>query len=661
MKVPIEFQKDILNNLSDEDLYLLIKSIPAEILLAPIKKRRKDFNAETSGYQIDIKSKMMVDKLPSIYFNRFKKGDGYITRIIASYAGVIINTINNMLIEKTKDKTYLSKAVNSHDITIFANLIEIILIQLKPENIKLFFKLTGYQLTISQNEYIDREIPLLIEKLKLRKKIEKKIRLDFDEKIIKFNNEHKEKIANFHITIDNLKAQIQMKEQEIVDCKKHTNDLINQLTQNKQATQTKMSKVDSSIIQLKDEIERAELQVLDKMALLAEQQTLNKDINKKLKSRNDEFSVLAKEKWEIENKKLISQHQNLDNDCGKLRNEEKQLKGKIEFLEGRVDYWDKLVSEYVDNIDKSIIENALNVSMLNFYKSTTKNDVIATDFINYPYIKESVKAENISFCANINTLAENIANNLETIGVGTVADETANYIIGVLAAGLVPLICGYKAREIATAVSVAYSGETPYIITLPNGYANAKGLADLYCQSNSGLILIEDAIGTMNENSLLPLLREKSQVGFSQKILILSAENMDSLKYMPNNLYNYVALISIERIAMSKKQGYIYSDAKDIMQRFSGSITSAESHKKMKKLLKNFKLSQWFVESRANVIAHSNEVSNLEQAVKGFARCELRLICKFKNMYEQIEKNIDLNDGNLGNVLLDIINGSIDE
>ena len=52
----------------------------------------------------------------------------------------------------------------------------------------------------------------------------------------------------------------------------------------------------------------------------------------------------------------------------------------------------------------------------------------------------------------------------------------ANYIIGILAANMSPLICGYKAREIAAAISISYSGETPYIISLPNGYTNSKEL-----------------------------------------------------------------------------------------------------------------------------------------------------------------------------------------
>ena len=661
MKVTIEFQKDILNNLSDEDLYLLIKIIPSKMLLEPIKKHPKDFRAETMGCRIDIKSRILVGKLPSIFFNRFKKGDGNITRIIASYADSVINTINNRLIAETSDETYLSNALDSKDVAVFANLIEIILMDLKPENARLFFKLMDHQLTMSQDEYIVKEMPLLIEKLKFREKLEKELRLESDKKILELRNEYKDQIVNLHKKIADLEFQIQTKKQEIIDCKKNIDALIDKLTDNEQAAQTKTSELKNSIMQLRNEIERAELQISEKKALVTEQQTLNKVLSEKLKLKNDEFSVLAKEKWEFENADLIAQHQNLENDCEKLRNEEKLLKGKIEYLEGRVSYWNKLVSEYIQNIDKSIIENALNLSLLDFNKSTTKNDLIATDIMNLPYTKESVKGEKISFCSSINTFAENIANNLESIGVGIVADETADYIVGVLAAGLVPLICGYKAREIATAVSVAYSGETPYIITLPNGYTNAKRLSDLYCQSHSSLILIEDAIGTMNENSLFPLLREKCQVGFSQKILVLSAENMDSLKYMPNNLYNYVALVSVERIAMSKKQGYIYSDAKDIMQSFSSSITIDESYKRMKKLLKNFKLGNSFVESRANVVAYSNKLSNMEQAIQGFVRSELTLICKFQNMYEQIEKNVTLNDGDPGNILLDIINGGMDE
>ncbi|MFT5872269.1 MAG: hypothetical protein ACI8WT_001199 [Clostridium sp.] len=183
----------------------------------------------------------------------------------------------------------------------------------------------------------------------------------------------------------------------------------------------------------------------------------------------------------------------------------------------------------------------------------------------------------------------------------------------------------------------------------------------MYYESNAFSILIEDALGTMNENALLPLLRDKSQNDLVQKILILSAENSDSVKYMPKGFLNYVALVSIDKFLSTKKVEFIYSNAQDVLEKFIVYESFDAELKKIKKLLKDLKLGNSYKTLRAAIVAYSNRLSNIKDAIQGYARCELKMVCKYNDLYDQIEKNINSNISDLENSLFDIVKGDFDE
>ena len=209
---------------------------------------------------------------------------------------------------------------------------------------------------------------------------------------------------------------------------------------------------------------------------------------------------------------------------------------------------------------------------------------------------------------------------------------------------MVPLVCGFRAREIAYAISISYSGETPFVVSLPNGYTNSKQIFEIFKKAKSNVILIEDAVGTMNENSLLPLLRENSVHNFSPKLLLLSTENVDSVRYMPASMYNYVALVTADKYSLKKTQ-YNPGNAIEIFQKFVLNENIDDEYKlikrKLSKLLNNIDLGNPYEILRTSIIAYSSKFSNVSSALKEYLKSELLFICKYNDFLEKLEENIE--------------------
>ncbi|MBZ9689776.1 hypothetical protein G9F72_026235 [Clostridium estertheticum] len=657
MKQRIQISENVLNDLSDDELHLLINIISKEDLIDLIKNNQKEFKKDIRGFnRLDVKH-FPTNLLHKIYLNRFKKGDYIVIKRIKICAKFVVNIVNDSMIEETSNENYFYDTVQNNDINNFSNLVEKILIELKPENIKLFFKLMGHELNAIQNDYIDKNMQFILEKQALSVKIKK----DFEEKASELNSQHKTEISTLNDEIKDLENQLKLRKQEVVDEQNRSSASVDKLNSIGETANTKVKNLKNNINDLNKKIEELITEISNKVAIIKERDIMINSLNERLNLKFEEYSVIAKKQWETENQVLLNKHRDLDNACSEFQKEEKRLKAVIELLVGKVGYYDLIVKQYIQDIDKNIIENALNTSLLKFSTKINKQETSNINSTSRPYTKINVKGEKLSGCQDINTFSENIANNLEKIGVGNISDEIANYIIGILASGLTPLICGYKSREVATAISTAYGGETPYIITLPNGYTNARELTDIYYESSASSILIEDALGTMNENALLPLLRDKSQNDFAQKMLILSAENSDSVKYMPKSFFNYVALVSIDKFSSAKKVEYIYSNAQDVLEKFIVYESFDAELKKIKKLLKDLKLGNSYKALRATIVAYSNRLSNIKDAIQGYARCELKMVCQYNDLYDQIEKNINSNISDLENNLFDIVKGDFDE
>ncbi|WP_352404955.1 coiled-coil domain-containing protein [Sporanaerobacter acetigenes] len=656
---------EFLDKLNDEELYLLINIVPNERLLEPIKKHPKEFKDETKGCRIDVKSKMLMDRLPNIYFNRMKKHDINMINIVNTNVNFAISVVNRHIFEVTADKNFLEKTMSSDDINDFAKLIDILLDELKPEYIKLFFKLIGKELSDDQNNYVDTQTKTIIIKKELEDEISRKVEEEYKNKITVIENEYKTEISNRNQRIKEIKEKLDATNTELSNEKKHANLLCSQMKRMEIEKNNELDTLKNQIKKLDFKINRMEE---ERFVLKSDIQNKNLDIeklNRELSMKYDEYSIAAQEKWSLDNSELLDIQESLHEECESLEktkmilnNSIKELETEKVQLEDKILEYKNIVSGFIKNIDEKLIEKALYDSLLEFNTDgfiqarNTRGEV--TDL----YIKDNEVATNIEECQNIHDFVENIAINLENMGVKDAADEISYYIVGILAAGMTPLICGYKAREIAKAISASYSGETPYIITLPSGYTNSKELLEIYNLTESNVVLIEDAVGTMNENALLPLLRERSEEGFLSKILLLSTENVDSVKYMPSNLFNQVALVMISKYGMDRKNEYENSDARKVLEEFALLNDSGYEDKTIRKLVYDLKLGSSYEMLRTIIVGYSSELSNSKIAVQGYLKSELMFICKCNNMLTDLENNIQ--NHQIGDDLIEIVRGGLD-
>ena len=666
MNSKIKLSVDFLDKLNDEEICLLINTIPNKQLLYPIKKYPKEFRNETRGCKIDVKSKLLMNRLPKIYFDRIKKGDGNIINFVKMNVSIDINTVNDHIFEVTSDEDFLEETIASNDINKFFRLIDIILDVLEPKHIKLFFKLIDQKLSDEQNNYIDTQLQIIIMERKTREKISKELEQKYEEKITNIQNVHKTENVNQIEKIKKIKKELNNVRLELFNEKNHLNLLIENIENIKTEKNDEVNALKKHIKKLDFHIKKLENERLKLKSSIEDKNLTIENLNRDLELRYDEYSVIAQEKWNVENKSLLKKQKNLEkdyNDLEKIINELFESIRELEVekvqLEDKISEYKNITCNFIDNIDKKLIEKALYDSLLKY----NSNNLIQVQNIDNKatnlYIKKNKIATNINKCININDFVENIAINLENIGIKGIADEVANYIIGILSAGITPLICGYKAREIATVISISYSGETPYIITLPNGYTNSKELVEIYNLAESNVVLIEDAVGTMNENALLPLLRERAQKGFSTKILLLSTENIDSIKYMPSNLLNQVALVMISKYGMSKNTDYEISDARDVLEQFTSLNSFKNEYRIIEKLLFNLKLGNPYKILRSKIIAYSQKLSNSKAALQGYLRSELMFICSCNNTLVNLENNIKKYQ--LDDSLVEIIRRGLDE
>lgn len=190
----IRLVNNFLEILNEDELYLLINMIPKEKLFEPIKRNQKEFKNDTDGYRIDIKSKLFMERLIHIYVVRIKATDIIIMKHVNVYMKGIIEKINKNVFQVTSDEDFFEKAIESKSINDFEKLIDIILEEIYPKNMKVFFKIIGQDLTSNQNKYISTEMESRILTKKITEKVSKELHKKHHQDILNIKSGYKVEI-----------------------------------------------------------------------------------------------------------------------------------------------------------------------------------------------------------------------------------------------------------------------------------------------------------------------------------------------------------------------------------------------------------------------------------------------------------------------------------
>jgi len=503
----------IWDDYNDEEIMSIIKFIPVEIEMELLIKYQKSFKKELSGCKLSVDSKLLEKKTPKVIFKRIKHHDEQLKKWIEKEISKILDYINDKIFD---DNTVLfSKKQQEYIDLNFESVLDLLLNFLSVEYLKLYFHFIDYEISSDQQRIIDQ----FVLKKEIKKELEERLKADlvkeFDEKFDEVKEEimflKKEKSQKFESIKDELSEERQERNRAIESIENNTNDLGNQISNIKEVVEI----LERDIAQYQNTIEEHQ-EIIDVLKIkLQEQDKLILELNGEKQSNKT---------WE-------EQFIELDN---KFEAQIKTLKMSIEALQNLP------VRDPVNSI------------------------AISNDKEQAVYIKRGTKTTKSEPIKEIYDFHDCLADNYEKIGVKE--DNSYNlayYTAGILETNLIPLIIGFRSRDIATAITAAYVSDNPAILRMPSGYTDSHNLIKLFNSIDSHSVLIEDVIGTGSENTLVSLLKNYASDENKNKLLLLSTEDEEVLKFVPRYILNYCAIIKPEHINLTKPD-FKYSDARHL-------------------------------------------------------------------------------------------------
>ncbi|MBV4436323.1 hypothetical protein [Clostridium tyrobutyricum] len=643
-------------------------------LIEFLKKKRKLFGNELDGADLKVNSLVLQKRIPNVFSNEIKRKNSAVINFVEKNVGGKLDEINQYIKSKFGSMQNVEKAIQSNREESYIKLLDILLEKMKPKYIKksskwvsLFLDLNEINLNVQQEKMIEISIKKAVE----RKKIKEQVQQEEKEKL---DIKYKEKFRTVEDKLKNenqvLSYQLSEKENTIKDINQkldEKNKYIDKQQKNYDDLKKKLAVLESNLKEIKKELSDSKEEWQQNISKEKQKSQKLKDINEdknkeieylenKLNQQYEDYSNEYKLKWEKENRSIIDKKtyeensltgkiNNLKEDIKKSQKEVADLQKKVinlnekkEKSQEKLKEYNSLVGDFINNIDKELIKSALKSSVLNIKELQIKENSIQL------YTKHQIECNKVDLCKGIDEYewSDTISDNFKNIGVGKDKDEWSDYIISVLAAKVIPLIVGCNTRKIAKAISCSYTGETPFIINLSPGYNKINELIELYHNSEAEVILIENAIGQMNESLLLPLFKEYVESEEDNKIILLSCEDIDMVNLMPAYLFEYLSLIEIADIRPAVQFNYNYADNTKILQSIRKSeLNLKDSYKKLSKLFEHTEVENSYVITRSLILAYLCKMEDISSALKCLSICDLKLMFKDDDVKEKIRSNID--------------------
>lgn len=677
----------IFDKLRKEDMYETIAILPKRKLNEPIQNLTKQYSKYHPGFN----PPLTTEKLQEVYYKAICKEKD---KNLRKYTKKLLDDLTKKIREEIDiSNISFDKIINGEE-EYFKKLISILLDSSFCEHVFLFFRLNDIELSEQQIQYINNEVHIKKEidnsaiKLKTelsnlhtkhiqeiedlhRKEVltitqtlnQKNELLKEKDKTIKLLEESldNEKKLNISISQKNkvneienskFKQDILIKNEDIKSLNKTIDDIKNELGELKN-TKYIISKNDMNSLtkQLIRQLDNDELR--GKFFWFIQKECI---LNKMIEKDHELRSVLydeANKKWKEENefkvknsKELDIQLQELKNNIGFLTSQINEKKAEKVEVVATLESLQNKVQNFVETLDEEIYNHLFNKAVLKpFLKTEKASQVIPTTKQN-AYVKISIQSKKDIPTVEIEQFVENLADNFENIGIANeISYNMSCLFIGCISSGLVPLIYGNKTRNVANAISAAFAGCTPHLVTLPIGFTDANEIIDQYSMSSAKVVLFEDAVGGMNENSLLPLLREWTSKGNEriEKLLLISSENDDSIQYMPTNLLNYCVVINTDEFEGVNNAELNNSNAIVSLSRWIENCNTDKKYLgKISTLTENTGLSKFYNLQRADIISYMCDFLELDCsiALTTIAKIELLPIVKSRKALSSFANNL---------------------
>lgn len=623
--------ENILNELTDEDIQILCKNADLDMMMAPIKyngKRYAKYVAQVG--RLDKKSVLAQKNLPRIAYELYRKGDRKYYEIIAITAENMKKLLKKMLNE------FMGNKVKPQDLQVFTisdykKLFAEVVKSSDTFDLDLFFlQIRMYAINISdemreelKNEWSRwEEIRSFIKELLNKEKEEaEKKETELSKLFTREKEELKNKVAELQKEINLLQVDIESKNIDITALISKNESMYNE------------EKLQVDVIKSKDtEIDELKLKLNEVKENLS-------NINEKLNTKENDIYIEIQDLWQKKNEKKLNESKKLEDKIFQYNTNIKELEERSERLKSKIKEWDGYIETYFDKIDQKIIEHNIDSILYQKYcgsfseVAAVNGNIVKSSPL---YTEKGYKVANAKECKDYEEYIEIVETNLSIAGDKMQDNIMSDCFNSAIDAGLHPLICGFGARQIALALIAARYAEKSEIISLPVGFNNTQELVTLLSNVQTDSIIIEDAFGTMNENLLLPILRDTSG-----KIVILTAESTESLKYLQKHFYNYIQLITIDRYINSRVDDFTYSNADKLFNKnfYSG---NERGHKLARFIFNGIGADSAYILRRGNVLCQlidENKYNSEEEALSKLFMTELKRINNEENIGE-IEENI---------------------
>lgn len=655
-------QKNILKPLDLEERKIAIELLPQYTVVDYIKKNSKKI-PEVNGLRLDVKSQRLLQMIPNILLKRVEQSDKMTTMFIDNILKEKVTEVYRNIDEKVGKTEFVQSVFKNEEEENYIQALEFLMEKIELTSIMVFLKLSGIELKEKQQKVLEQSMDLL----KLKKEIKEQtydelnslLEVKYRDDISRIEENHRNIIRVQRSKYEEAQQQIKKQEELIYQGQEKVKEFSERCGQHnkeidclKKTIQSIEDKYEKKVQELnrKFKDKEGQLKLVDIKNSELEQDLKKKEVHiiemqKSLEARYQEFSTQYLARWKVENQSVLDKKEQLEVEIEHLENQYKGLKKSIEEItmekeeaRERLNRYNETVKNFLENIDETIIQSALEETMI---KIKLRGQATNTQNQIKPYIKQAIKGNNIQLCDDIEDLIANIGTNFAEVGIRDKDDNYSDYIISILAARRVPLVVGYGTRNIVRAISSAYAGEMPEIISLPSGFNDVEKLNSLYYTTEAKVVLIEGVIGQLNESVILPLLRDYVEDTENDKLLFITCEDMESIKLLPAYLLEYMALVQMENIRPKINPKYIYSDGKKALQAFKNELTNIdEEYSKMQRLLRRVNFSIGYIMTRTIILAYIHLIRDIQKSIECLMLGEIKWIGQYYEVGDQIEENV---------------------
>ncbi|PKM52141.1 MAG: hypothetical protein CVV02_03910 [Firmicutes bacterium HGW-Firmicutes-7] len=589
---------DILELLNDNDINILCENCDLNMLISPIKHNSKKYAKYVKFLgNMDKKSQLVQMNMPKFAYELFRKSDSNYIKLLSQYGNQIKNNFEQILNDAFGDE-FSPKDLAKYTIIEYHSLFETILRGTDCHlDLELFFvqmKMFGYDIDEAIKLEINKEFTYVSEVEKIRTDILRNQKQEIQIMKSDLENQFHEQINDKNKTIKQLKLEnVELKKKSEIQ-KDSIEKLSEEMDRLNSEASTALKSTDNQLNEKKTEIQKSKIYIEE---LVKDIEELKIMLNDKSEKYFDELSM----RWESENQDKMYDRLVLEEHISEFEVQIKELEEIISNKESLLEKWNYSIENFYGEIDKKIIEHRIESKLFSDYALATNETNSAQKILSQGgsafVLKGQTGLDNES-CKDVDEYFEIVENNLTNIGVKMPERTISHCFNAAINVNLVPLICGYNARKIALALIAARYGEIPEIISLPIGFSNSIELIDMIKRAETKTIIVEDAFGTMNENVLLPYLRN---VLIYEKKVVFTTEGATELKYLPMHFFNYIKLIVSTKMINKSVKTLRYADADNLF--LSADYTGKEiGHKLSRQLLESIGMGDGYVSTRGNLL-----------------------------------------------------------